>query len=264
MDAIAYAHADKQQQRIKKVIAEPDSTSGLVTMPSTIAVGETVTIPAGRTVVHPNLQVDGTLDIQGDLFIPSGGSVTQTLVDATVVKQNGNVVANDIAVVHKSGDTMTGNLNFSGIDAQIGTSTNNSLILKTNDTEKVRVDTSGNVLVTGSGGLGYGTGSGGTVTQLTSKATAVTLNKPCGQIIMNNASLAANTSVAFNLTNSLISINDIVALNVETVGGVTRDAYNVWACPYIGGTEVHIRNISGTARSEAVVINYSVIKGATA
>ena len=38
------------------------------------------------------------------LFIPSGGSVSTTEVDATVVKQNGNVVANDSTVVHKTGD----------------------------------------------------------------------------------------------------------------------------------------------------------------
>lgn len=104
MDPISYGVAAKQKQRIEKVIAEPDSTSGIVTVPQVIATGETITIPAGRTVVHPNLQVDGTLDVQGTLFVPAGGSVTQSLVDATVVKQNGSVVANDSAVVHKTGD----------------------------------------------------------------------------------------------------------------------------------------------------------------
>ena len=43
--------------------------------------------------------------------------------------------------------------------------------------EKFRIDNAGNVLVTSSGGLGYGTGSGGTVTQATSRTTGVTLNK---------------------------------------------------------------------------------------
>ena len=104
MDAVAFAKAAKQEQRIKKVIAEPDSIAGLVTVPNLVPTGETITIPAGRTVVHPNLQVDGTLDVQGTLFVPAGGSVTQSLVDATVVKQNGSVVANDSTVVHKSGN----------------------------------------------------------------------------------------------------------------------------------------------------------------
>lgn len=104
MDAISYSKAAQQEQRIKKVIAEPDSIAGLVSVPNLVPTGETITIPAGRTVVHPNLQVDGTLDVQGTLFVPAGGSVTQSLVDVTVVKQNGSVVANDSTVVHKTGD----------------------------------------------------------------------------------------------------------------------------------------------------------------
>ena len=78
MDAVSFSKAAQQATRISKIINEPDATSGLVTLPSTIAVGETITIPAGRTVVHPNLQVDGTLVIDGTLFIPSGGTYTAT------------------------------------------------------------------------------------------------------------------------------------------------------------------------------------------
>ena len=104
MDAISYSHSAKQAQRIEKFIENPDSIAGLVTVPNLVPTGETVSIPVGRTVVHPNLQVDGTLDVQGTLFVPAGGSVTQSLVDATVVKQNGSVVANDSTVVHNTGD----------------------------------------------------------------------------------------------------------------------------------------------------------------
>ena len=93
MDIVSYSVAAKQKQRIEQVIANPDSTSGVVTTPSVIAVGETINIPAGRTAVLPNTTVNGTLVVDGEVFIPSGSSISTTEVDATVVKQNGNVVA---------------------------------------------------------------------------------------------------------------------------------------------------------------------------
>ena len=78
MDIISFNEAATANGRIEKVIAQPDSVSGLVTMPSVVATGEVISIPTGRTVVHPNLQVNGTLDVQGTLFIPSGGTYTAT------------------------------------------------------------------------------------------------------------------------------------------------------------------------------------------
>lgn len=75
MDAVSYSLASKQAQRIEKFIENPDSTSGIVTVPKTIASGETVTVPAGRVAVLPNTVVDGTLNIDGEVFIPSGNSV---------------------------------------------------------------------------------------------------------------------------------------------------------------------------------------------
>lgn len=74
MDAVSYAHSAKQAQRIEKFIENPDSTSGIVTVPKTIASGETVTVPAGRVAVLPNVQVDGTLNVEGDVFIPAGAT----------------------------------------------------------------------------------------------------------------------------------------------------------------------------------------------
>ena len=82
MDKISYAHSAKQSRRIKKFIAEPDSTSGLVSLPKVIKAGENITIPDGRVVVHPNLEIDGTLTIEndGELFVPYGGSITLTSI----------------------------------------------------------------------------------------------------------------------------------------------------------------------------------------
>jgi hypothetical protein len=60
---------------------------------------------------------------------------------------------------------------------------------------------------------GYVAGEGGTVTQATSKSTGVTLSKKCGQITMNAAALAADTTVTFTLTNTEVVATDIIILN---------------------------------------------------
>jgi len=109
-----------------------------------------------------------------------------------------------------------------------------------------------------SGSLGYTTDAQGTVTQATSKSTAVTLNKSAGQITMNNAALGATTNVTFTLNNSFISANDIVILNVAS--GATSGAYNCFVSGLsAGAVSITLRNISAGSLSEAVVINFSLI-----
>lgn len=79
MDAISYSYADKQAKRINKFIENPDSNSGIVTVPKVIGAGESVTIPAGRVAVLPNVQVDGTLNVEGEVFIPSGATLSKVV-----------------------------------------------------------------------------------------------------------------------------------------------------------------------------------------
>jgi len=106
--------------------------------------------------------------------------------------------------------------------------------------------------------LGYTAAAQGTVTQATSKSTAVTLNKAAGQIVMNNAALGATTNVTFTLNNSLISANDILILNVAA--GATAGAYNCWVSSLsVGSATITVRNISASSLSEAVTINYALI-----
>ena len=109
---------------------------------------------------------------------------------------------------------------------------------------------------------GYITGEGGTVTQATSKATGVTLNKKCGQITMHNASLAADTTVSFTLTNSTIAATDLLVLN--HVSGGTAGAYLLNAQAAAGSASINVRNITAGALGEAIVIGFAVIKAVTA
>jgi len=116
-----------------------------------------------------------------------------------------------------------------------------------------------NVLATTT--LGYTTGSGGTVTQASSKSTAVTLNKATGQITLNGAALAANTNVAFTLTNSTIEANDILVFN--HVSGGTIGAYNFNAVASGGSAVVTVRNITSGSLTDAIVLSFAVIKAVT-
>lgn len=111
--------------------------------------------------------------------------------------------------------------------------------------------------------IGYATGSGGTVTQATSKATGVTLNKGTGQITMNAASLAANTAVSFVLSNSLIAATDVPRVVIGSGG--TLGAYMVSVDAVAAGScTISLRNMTAGALTEAVVLNFALVKGATA
>ena len=112
------------------------------------------------------------------------------------------------------------------------------------------------------GTFGYGIGAGGTVTQATSKSTAVTLNKPSGQITMHNAALAAGDVALFQVTNSVAVASSIVLVspNANPAG----EFYSVWSShTFAGGFIVCVKNITAGSRSEALVINFAVLSGAT-
>ena len=111
--------------------------------------------------------------------------------------------------------------------------------------------------------IGYSAAAQGTVTQATSKSTAVTLNKSAGQITMNNASLATATNATFTLNNSTISANDAVILTISG-GQTTPGSYNVFANSLAAGSvSITLRNISGGSLSEAIVINFAIIHCST-
>ena len=120
----------------------------------------------------------------------------------------------------------------------------------------------GNVLaINPNGGLGYGTGAGGTVTQATSKSTAVTLNRPCGQITTHNAALAAGAEVGFRFNNSVMTNADVL---IVTPQGVLGTAYSTRVVIGTAGASIYVKNMTADSLSDAVVLNFVVIKGAVA
>lgn len=110
--------------------------------------------------------------------------------------------------------------------------------------------------------IGYSAAAQGTVTQATDKSTAVTLNKSAGQITMSSASLAATTNVTFTLNNTLLSGKDVMIVNVT--GVATASAYNCWVANMTtGSASITLRNTTGGALAEAVIINFAIIHGAS-
>jgi len=114
--------------------------------------------------------------------------------------------------------------------------------------------------------IGYSAAAQGTVTQATDKSTGVTLNKSAGRITMNNAALAGGAAVSFTLTNSSISINDTIIVNVSSnTTGSAAGAYTTYVSYLASGSAlITLRNLTAsTSYSEAVIINFAIIHGAS-
>lgn len=118
---------------------------------------------------------------------------------------------------------------------------------------------SGDVLVFGAGGLGYTTGSGGTVTQGTSRTTGVTLNKTNGAITLFSAA-GSTTFQSFTVTNSTVAATDVIHV-VQKSG---TDKYAIWVTAVAAGSfQLTFATLSGTT-TEQPVFNFAVLKAVTA
>jgi len=125
--------------------------------------------------------------------------------------------------------------------------------------ERMRIDSSGNVLVTNPAGLGYGTGSGGTVTQATSRTTGVTLSKPTGAITMFSAA-GSVVAATFTVTNTLVAATDTIILNQKS----GTNLYVLLVTAVAAGSFNITFYTTGGVATDAPVINFAIIKGATA
>jgi hypothetical protein len=116
--------------------------------------------------------------------------------------------------------------------------------------------------VTSTTSVGYATGAGGAVTQETSKSTGVTLNKICGAITTNNAELAHGGEVTFTVTNSTVAATDVVVVCIKS--GASASTYVASVSAVAAGSFAITLSNTGTTQSEALVLNFAVIKAVAA
>lgn len=106
----------------------------------------------------------------------------------------------------------------------------------------------------------FPTGQGASITQVTNKSTGVTINTLTGQITMSNVALAAAAEVNFVVTNSKCSTNDLILVNHKSGG--TFGAYMVNGGFSVNGTfRIMVGNMSAGSLSEAIVLQFCIIKG---
>jgi hypothetical protein len=146
------------------------------------------------------------------------------------------------------------------IDNGVGGSAGNIIFRNSSSTvERARIDSSGNLLVTSAGGLGYGTGSGGAVTQATSRTTGVTLNKTNGAITLVSAAGLA-TFQSFTVTNSTVAATDVVHVTQKS----GTDLYQIFVTATAAGSFRITFATTGGTTTEQPVFNFAVIKAVTA
>jgi hypothetical protein len=107
--------------------------------------------------------------------------------------------------------------------------------------------------------VGYTTGAGGTVTQLSSRTTGVTLSKRSGAITLYTAS-GTSAYTSFTVTNTLVSATDVIVVNQKSGTNIYETFVSAVAD---GSFRITFSAASGTA-SDAPVFNFAVIKGAAA
>lgn len=215
---------------------------------------------SGSTITNATIGVTNTVELLDTLFtLDDNGDPTKQMVFqlsgiTTGTKRTLTVPDADLTIV---GTTTTQTL------------TNKTLTAPTLTTPAIGVATGTSLAATGalsssspSAGIGYATGAGGTVAQITSKATGVALNALSGAITLNNANLAAGTIVSFVLTDTSIVATDVLILN--HISGGTVGSYTLNAQAAAGSATINVRNNTAGGLAEAIVIQFVVIKAVNA
>lgn len=230
-----------------------------------------------------NIKIDGntisSTDTNGDINLTPNGTGSVVIPAAIFTTLAGTSLSTVSAAAHLD---MTGtSLVADGTDTNIsitltpkgtgkviadGVGINGGVLSTTTTNQNMTLspDGTGEVVITKPFGYG-GSGTGGTVTQGTSRTTGVTLNKLSGQItLFASTAITGHGSNEFTLTNSYIDATDVV--HVCFASGLTSAQYGVTVTAVSAGScKITVSNFSNTATSaDTPVLNFVVIKGVNA
>jgi hypothetical protein len=125
------------------------------------------------------------------------------------------------------------------------------------------IASTGSILSSGTGGVGYATGAGAAVTQGTSRTTSppTTGADPCGAITLFTAAPVVGTYFSFTVPNTGIDVTDNVVLSVR--GGSNTYVANCSQIIAATSFRVTMVSVAGIA-SDTPIVNYAIIKGVSA
>ena len=209
-----------------------------------------------RLFIDPN----GNVNLYANVTITGG--IYSANVSANLVTVGNSTVYTTINTTAFSG-TANNSTNFGGITLSTLQSqiTGNAATAYTNAVSSSFSNNGGivNGFVYSANGIGYTSGSGGLVTQTTSRTTGVTLNKPSGVIQLVNAAGTA-TWQTFTVTNSFVGVNDVV----RVVCRQATDLYQIHVTQITAGSFNITFATTGGTTTEQPYFNFAVIKGSNA
>ena len=235
-----------------------DNLAGRITIDSFGAGANAYPIVTSRrargTAASPSAVQAG--DVLGRVTASGWGTSDYALVGANVAPTSIDFIALETFSANTSGSAIT--LYTSPVGSLTKTLSANVTAAVTTFPGNVSIGGAGGLGLTDSGTMGYNTGAGGTVAQTGNKSTAVTLNKPSGEITMQATSLGAGATVSFTLNNTTIGARDVMIIN--QVGGGTAGAYAFNANCTTSSAIVSVTNRTAGSLSEAIVLRYVVSK----
>lgn len=223
------------------------ATTGNLTLGSAIAFNSASNARTALALGTMATQNSGAVAITGGTL--SGVTITGSFTGLTLVESTTLATSAAAAGCNLNGSTLAAD----GTDANIN----------------INITPKGTGQTLSSGKMGYPTGTGGTVTQTTSRTTGVTLNKITGEIVLFAVGIAGHEADEFVLTNSTIEANDVVMLCIKNGGSLaagTRKYYVTQVNTVAAGScIISVGNIdNGAITSESPTLQFVVLKGAVA
>jgi hypothetical protein len=264
--------ADETGGRFDYTSNTPVTTFNQVGVYGSVSIGASYTGSGGNSGVRGGVSLTavgaaaGTITgVLGTVGSTAAGTATFAVAFRSAISNVGASTFTNVAAYFTGDITVTASTAVAGFYGNLSSGAANKYNLYMVGTAPnyfagdLRVASAASLKVIGSGTLGYDTGSGGAVTQGTSRTTGVTLSKSNGAITMFS-DLGSAVAATFTVTNTLVAATDTIILNQKS--GTNLYVFLVTAVA-AGSFNITFYTTGGIA-TDAPVINFAVIKAVTA